>query len=292
MLDYIKLTANQTIDDLLPSLLIGHTYYIKDSTTYEYNEYVLVPKKKEYAGLAYDKNKVEDILIKKLDKKQVKLTFTAKADTTVKVYFTEKSYNNKTPDDTISLTANKEKTTIIDRENIYIFKFTNNQSIISAKIEGALLSCNNLFGFCYYLKSLDLSHFDTSKVTDMSYMFNSCYYLPTLDISNFDTSNVTNMELMFSNCNTLTTLDVSNFNTFNVTNMHAMFNYGTKLTTLDVSKFNTSKVTNMSEMFRFCPKLITIGQVDTALGWQHKPDKYDNMFLGCSATPKPSWYAA
>ena len=71
MLDYIELAANQTIDNLLPSLLIGHTYYIKDSTLneYKYKEYVLVPKKKEYMGLTYDKNKVEDILIKGLKKR-------------------------------------------------------------------------------------------------------------------------------------------------------------------------------------------------------------------------------
>ena len=68
MLDYIELAANQTIDDLLSSLLIGHTYYIKDSISNEYKEYVLVPKKKEYVGLTYNKNKVEDILIKGLKK--------------------------------------------------------------------------------------------------------------------------------------------------------------------------------------------------------------------------------
>ena len=71
MLDYIELAANQTIDNLLPSLLIGHTYYIKDSTTNEYKEYVLVPKKKEYVDLIYDKDKVEDILVNKLDEKNL-----------------------------------------------------------------------------------------------------------------------------------------------------------------------------------------------------------------------------
>ena len=47
MLDYIELTPNQTIDDLLPSLLIGHTYYVNDSTSNEhkYKKYVLLPKK-------------------------------------------------------------------------------------------------------------------------------------------------------------------------------------------------------------------------------------------------------
>ena len=45
--------------------------------------------------------------------------------------------------------------------------------------------------------SLDLSSFDTSKVTDMSYMFCSSK-ATSLDLSSFDTSNVTNTSDMFS----------------------------------------------------------------------------------------------
>jgi len=37
---------------------------------------------------------------------------------------------------------------------------------------------------------LNLLNFDTSKVTDMSYMFYSCRSLTSLDLSSFDTSNV------------------------------------------------------------------------------------------------------
>ena len=44
--------------------------------------------------------------------------------------------------------------------------------------------------------SLDLSSFDTSKVTDMSYMFCSSK-ATSLDLSSFDTSNVTNMSDIF-----------------------------------------------------------------------------------------------
>jgi len=54
---------------------------------------------------------------------------------------------------------------------------------------------SNMF---YYSSAttLDLSSFDTSNVTSMSYMF---YYssATTLDLSSFDTSNVTTMSNMF-----------------------------------------------------------------------------------------------
>lgn len=58
----------------------------------------------------------------------------------------------------------------------------------------------------------------------MYQMFNDCRSLTSLDVSQFDTSKVTNMGYMFFNCNLLTSLDVSNFNTSNVTRMDTMFN--------------------------------------------------------------------
>ena len=96
---------------------------------------------------------------------------------------------------------------------------------------------------------IDLSNFDTSKVTNMSFMFSGMSHLTTLDLSNFDTSQVTNMNNMFSGMSNLTTLDLSNFDTSKVTNMERMFNNMTNLTTLNLSNFDTSKVTDMHDMF-------------------------------------------
>ena len=67
-------------------------------------------------------------------------------------------------------------------------------------------SMSNMFYSCSSLNTLDVSHFDTSKVTSMSYMFGYCYSLTTLDVSGFDTSNVTNMNVMFTNCRSLTSI--------------------------------------------------------------------------------------
>lgn len=53
------------------------------------------------------------------------------------------------------------------------------------------------------LRSLDLSHFDTSKVTNMRMMFKECYNLKSIDLSSFDTSNVTDMSEMFAHCSSL-----------------------------------------------------------------------------------------
>lgn len=105
-----------------------------------------------------------------------------------------------------------------------------------------------MFYYCSSLTELDLSSFDTSKVTDMSYMFVYCISLADLNLSNFNTSNVIDMSGMFAGCITLTELDVSNFDTSSVTNMSDMFN-SVYIYKLDLSKFDTSKVTNMTGMF-------------------------------------------
>ena len=278
MLDYIELDANQVIDNLLPSLLIGHTYYIKDSTTNEYKEYVLVPKKKEYVGLTYDKNKVEDILIKSLKKKQkqFKLTFTANKDTTVPVYYTKESFIAKKPDETISLTANEQKTTVIDKPEIYRFgvvdydpstgkRISSNTNIIRAKIEGTILDGYRLFDRVTSITECDVSKMDTSKMISTYGMFNLDTALTNLDVSNFDTSNVTTMRIMFQVCCNIDELDVSHFNTSNVTDMSYMFMASTtqgyppmKFTELDLSGWDTSKVTNMECMFQCCENLTSL----------------------------------
>jgi surface protein len=57
-----------------------------------------------------------------------------------------------------------------------------------------------MFRNCTNLKSLDLSNFNTSDVSDMSYMFANCEKLKLLDISSFNTSNATNIDGIFYCC--------------------------------------------------------------------------------------------
>jgi len=57
----------------------------------------------------------------------------------------------------------------------------------------------------------------------MSYMFTWCQYLTDLNLSNFNTSKVTNMRNMFQNCKRLTNLNLKNATFDNVTNYTNMF---------------------------------------------------------------------
>ena len=109
---------------------------------------------------------------------------------------------------------------------------------------------------------LDLSNFDTSKVTNMQSMFFGIHKLSTLNLSSFDTSNVINMQSMFSGMSNLTNLNLSSFNTSNVTDMSRMFYNTFNLANLDLSSFNTSKVMNMETMFRGARNLTTLNLSD------------------------------
>ena len=54
-------------------------------------------------------------------------------------------------------------------------------------------------------------------------MFNGCCKLNELDLSNFNTSNVTDMSYMFQRCTSLENLNISNFNMDKVKNTNGMF---------------------------------------------------------------------
>ena len=133
------------------------------------------------------------------------------------------------------------------------------------------------------IQSLDISHFDTSNVTNMSSMFAGASKLTSLDVSGFDTSNVTNMSCMFCMYfdykGKIENIDVSHFDTSNVTDMSSMFTGMKSLSSLDLSSFDTSKVTNMSSMFKGMSELtsIDLSNIDTS-----NVINMSNMFSGMS----------
>ncbi len=128
----------------------------------------------------------------------------------------------------------------------------------------------NMFSGCASLKSITFGEdFKASGVKDMNDMFYNCQALKSLDLSSFDTGKVTDMQGMFGNCIALEELDVSNFNTEKVTTMQGMF-YGCKaLKELDLSNFNTGKVQQMYDMFYQCSSLQTIYSAENA-DWRNE----------------------
>ena len=97
------------------------------------------------------------------------------------------------------------------------------------------------------MEYLDLSNFNTSNVTDMSFMFNGCNKLKEIKgINKFNTNKVTYMKVMFLQCNVLEYLDLSNFNTSNVIDMSFMFTGCNNLKYLNILNFtNNCETKNM-----------------------------------------------
>ena len=141
-------------------------------------------------------------------------------------------------------------------------------------------SCYMWFWGFWPLTTIEgIENLNTEEVTDMSEMFNVCSGLTSLDLSKFNTAKVTNMNGMFGGSG-LKSLDLSSFNTAKVTDMSNMFAGCQGLTSLDLSSFNTAKVEDMSGMFDNCSDLMTIYVSDGfATG---NVSSGENMFCDCS----------
>ena len=101
-----------------------------------------------------------------------------------------------------------------------------------------------------YLKSIDFTFFDSSKITNMENLFKGCSELEEIDFTNFNTSLVSSMGLMFSGCSKLKELDISFFDTSSLIDMHDMF-YGCKqLKVIDLYGINMKKVITAFNIFK------------------------------------------
>ena len=86
------------------------------------------------------------------------------------------------------------------------------------------------FDWFYMMNNLEsitgMNYLNTSEVTNMGHMFNSCYRLTSLDLSGFNTSRVTAMNCMFYDSRNLQTIYVgTGWSTAAVTNSDNMFKY-------------------------------------------------------------------
>ena len=154
-----------------------------------------------------------------------------------------------------------------------------NNEIKMLYIGGGLNNINLMFSGNRNLENIVFTNcFDTSNVTDMSFMFSGCSSLKELNLSNFNTNNVTDMNYMFNGCSSLKELNLSTFNTSKVENMSYMFNECSSLKELNLSTFDTSKVDNMTCMFYGCSSLkkLNLSNFNTS-------SYMTLMFYGCTA---------
>jgi len=129
------------------------------------------------------------------------------------------------------------------------------------------------------LKTLDLSNFNSSKVSNMISTFSNCWSLISLNLNGFNTSSVIYFTQTFYNCNSLTSLDLSSFDTSQAVFMNLMFFNCSSLTSLNLLNFNTQKVYSILGMFLECSNLISLdlSNFDTS-----SVRSITNLFTNCS----------
>ncbi|MGX6465978.1 BspA family leucine-rich repeat surface protein [Leuconostoc falkenbergense] len=162
------------------------------------------------------------------------------------------------PDSAAGLFANLSELETLDVTDLDTSDVTDMQGMFSdmSKLKSLNLShfdtsqvTNMAFMFASMqsLKSITFGeNFDTSQVEDMNLMFAMTPALESLDVSHFNTSKVTNMMGMFA-ITGIKKLDLSNFDTNQVKDMWAMFFSAERLETLDISSFDTSGLDEATE---------------------------------------------
>lgn len=131
--------------------------------------------------------------------------------------------------------------------------YKNNTIYLYTTADKIYLNENAAFTFSglQELINLDITKFDSSKASDISYLFSEDYKISSIDLSLFDTTNAVDTSRMFYEVKSLQSLDISSFDTRNVNNMRQMFKGLRVAKTLNLGdNFYTSKVTNMYQLFQ------------------------------------------
>ena len=187
------------------------------------------------------------------------------------VYNLEKEENN------ITMIFNN----LLNDCNLMFFNLTNIIEIDLSKFDSSKVTgMAGMFYDCTSLSSIHFNNFNTASTKTMHRMFHDCNKLTFLDLSSFDTSSVTNMYGLFFSCYSLLFLDLNNFNTSSVQSMAVMFFNCTSLKILNLSNFDTSSVINFHGIFKFCSSLLSlnINNFNTS-----SANNMNSMFYGCNS---------
>ncbi|SHE83405.1 protein of unknown function, DUF285 [Dysgonomonas macrotermitis] len=254
-------TIVQTDEVDLESIMIWPYYTRKETTTLLAN-YDLSEKDKEFIAILYPK----------------------KEGNTIQIAWVDAGY---------FVWVNEEKTQLrITAKGTQVEELPD---VVDGK---QLTSARSMFEFppSIYLKLKKAPMFDTSNITDFSYMFYFCEEL--IEVPKYDTHNGILFNSMFSRCQKLETIpqfDVSSgvyfdymflrcnrlisvpdLNTSNAISFQEMF-YDC-LDLFDAPWLDTSKGKNFSLMFMNCSKLRSVPAYDTSSG-----TSFQRMFWACSS---------
>ena len=138
------------------------------------------------------------------------------------------------------------------------------ENTIILKWNSKLTSTYYMFYNCIYLLSIDVSHFDSSEISDAQSMFNECHGVKFINLTNFNPPYVGTLWHFALNCYALTSIDMTNYNIPSVSYRKSFI--GCKcLISLDLSNWKYSNILKIDE---FIPEsgnliLLDISNLDT-----------------------------
>lgn len=106
-----------------------------------------------------------------------------------------------------------------DNNSLYEISIGSENGSVEANTNGS-----GMFAYCTSLKTINLTSFDTSKVTTMQSMFLLCKSIEMLDLSTFTTDGATTIMYMFDTCSSLKSLDIRNASFSSVSKNTSAFN--------------------------------------------------------------------
>lgn len=182
----------------------------------------------------------------------------------------------------------------------------NNIDVTNFKVSSKMIDIHGMFEDCWSFTSIDIRNWDTSSVTNTSYMFNECKSLTQLLCNPLDFSSCIDATAMFRRCEKITSIHISNCDFSNVqrigsmfykcesathicvpTNMHnvvvadTLFSECVKLNSVNLDVLVLSKCEYMGYMFYNCRSLVNINiqNMDT-----RKVRDFSCMFQYCYGT--------
>lgn len=152
--------------------------------------------------------------------------------------------------------------------------FSNASHLKKIDLGTGLRSLSYMFYECD-IESLDLSDWDVSNITDMSFMFLESELKNVGNLDAWNVSNVTNMRCMFCQSVMQSVGDLSQWNTENVETFGAMFAHSEIFTIGDVSAWHVENLEISAQMFDHS-EMSDVGDITK---W-HTPklDYADDMF--------------
>ena len=156
--------------------------------------------------------------------------------------------------------------------------------IVNGTVTTRLITSENALPTRYLFKGIKsltkLEFLEMSEVTNMQDMLSACSNLEYLDVSQWNTSKVTNMYYGFIGCAKLTEIiGIEDLDVSNCTSLSCLFESCSGLTSLDLSKWNVTKCTLLNQMFYRCTSLVSVN----LSGWNTtRNTRLDNLFSNCT----------